>query len=157
MQLKQWVAKAVASKVKHNVSAAGFQSLVELFRSTESISQEFRDALPGTFKKAMAYLDSEFGSDAFVYDICEGCETVFRCKIQDDEFCPRCCKPRYHGAGSEKRARARLVYNPLAGFIRFLWGEPNLARWARLQLSQSTCYISLRQRQQFHMAIESHT
>lgn len=135
-RVKGWVARAIALCLQHRSSRAMYDSQVILLRSCEKkdVNQQFAEAMPPTYHKAMAFLAAEFGSLSYVYDRCSECGFVYRAEFQDREHCPCCFAHRYYQTGTS-RAVARLVVCPLSEWLKYVWQHPDLARCVLVSLT----------------------
>jgi len=129
----KWAAEEIADSLHHNNPHASVDKSAKRWINSPHVSEEFRKVLPDTYKKILNVLEGNFGCQSYLYERCADCPFVYRCEFRDHEHCPRCAlhgkvSARYHGEGKSRRARAHMIYNPVIGYIRSLWGRPDIAR-----------------------------
>ena len=128
--VRGWTVRQVYACLQHRAPRAMYETQlrIQLAIGSAHSHQDFKAALPRSYRKAMAFLAAEFGSLTYIYDRCAECPFVFRCEFQDCERCPRCAARRYHIHGTHKNARARLLVCPLSEWIKYLYLHQEFAR-----------------------------
>ena len=128
--VRGWTVRQVYACLQHRAPREMYntQYRIQLAIGSKSSFRPYKDALPKTYRKAMAFLAAEFGSLTYVNDRCPDCPFVFRCEFQDCERCPRCTARRYHLYGTHRHARACLLVCPLSEWVKYLWRHPEFAR-----------------------------
>ena len=128
--VRGWTVRQVYACLQHRSPRELYntQLRIQLAIGSTHSHQGFKDALPRSYRKAMAFLAGEFGTLTYIYDRCADCPIVFRCEFQDCERCPRCAARRYHTHGTHKNARARMLLSPLSEWIKYLFRHPEFAR-----------------------------
>ena len=130
--VKGWIVRQVHACLQHRAPREMYNTQLRIQLAIGGVHshQGFKDALPKSYKKVMAFLAAEFGSLTYIYDRFADCPFVFRCEFQDCDRCPRCTARRYHIHGTHRNVRARLLICPLSEWIKYLYRHPEFARSA---------------------------
>lgn len=124
---------AVAYKAEYKTSEPQFAHYMRLHARTmrhELSGPAFKEAqalLPMTYKGALSMLSKETSlvwNNQIHYQMCVACDLVYRCKhlyLKDADFC--LC-----GTARTKENTKTLIYMPLSGHLRNIYGVPSYAK-----------------------------